>query len=79
MKEGIKLSAEEFLTNFKRIIETDEDLTLDTKLEDLNDWDSFSLTDFLAFCDEHTSRRIETDELKDAKTVNDLYKVIMSH
>ena len=73
------MSTEEFLTNIKQILETDEDLTLETKLEDLKDWDSFSLTDFLALCDEHTSRRIETDELKDAKTVNDLYKIISSH
>lgn len=73
------MSTEEFLKNFKRIVGADEDLTLETKLEDLKDWDSFSLTDFLAFCDEHTNRRIETDELKDAKTVNDLYKVITSN
>ena len=73
------MSSEEFLTKFKNILDTDEKLTLETKLEDLQDWDSFTLTDFLAFCDEHTSRRIETDELKDAKTINDLYKVITSN
>ena len=73
------MSSEEFLTKFKSILDTDEELTLETKLEDLQDWDSFTLTDFLAFCDEHTSRRIETDELKDAKTINDLYKVITSN
>ena len=73
------MSTEEFLTNIKQILETDEDLTLETKLEDLKDWDSFSLTDFLAFCDEYTKQPIDPEELKDAKTVNDLYKIVASH
>ena len=45
MKIGCTLSSEEFLKNLK-IMDTEEELTLETKLEDLTDWDSFSLTAF---------------------------------
>ena len=73
------MSSEEFLKNLKNIMDTEEELTLETKLEDLTDWDSFSLTAFLSFCDEHTKRPIEPEELKDAKTVKELYEIITSN
>ena len=70
---GVKnflMKAEEFIKKLTDIMDTDAQLTLETKLSDVEEWDSLSMVSFFSFCN------ALPDAIKNAVTVNDLYKII---
>ena len=69
------MQVEEFIKNLTEIIDTEEKLTLETKLSDLEDWDSLSLVGFLSFCNSKLKLSATPDEVKAAQTVADLFKI----
>ena len=70
------MKVDEFLTTLKDMMDTETDLTLETKLSDVEEWDSLSLVTFLSYCNAKLNRPVEPEELKSAQTVNDLYKLL---
>lgn len=70
------MKVEDFLKTLKEMMDTDADLTLDTKLSEVEEWDSLSLVTFLSFCNARLNRPVEPEEIKSAKTVSDLYEFI---
>ena len=69
------MQAEEFIKKLTEIIDTEEKLTLETKLTDIEDWDSLSLVGFLSFCNSKLKLSVTPDEVKVAQTVADLFKI----
>lgn len=49
-----------------------EDLTPETKLSDLDEWDSIALISFLAMIDDEFDRIIKGSIVKEQKTIADL-------
>ena len=70
------MKVDEFLTTLKDMMDTETDLTLETKLSEVEEWDSLSLVTFLSYCNAKLNRPVEPEELKSAQTVNDLYKLL---
>jgi len=70
------VKVEDFLKTLKEMMDTDADLTLETKLSEVEEWDSLSLVTFLSFCNARLNRPVEPEEIKSAKTVSDLYEFI---
>ena len=70
------MKVDEFLTTLKDMMDTEADLTLETKLSEVEEWDSLSLVTFLSYCNAKLNRPVEPEELKSAQTVNDLYKLL---
>ena len=70
------MKAEEFLKNLKELIDTEKDFDLETKLKDIEDWDSLSFVAFLSFCNSKLKLSITPEELKLAETVGDLFKIV---
>ena len=76
---GVKnflMKAEEFIKKLTDIMDTDAQLTLETKLSDVEEWDSLSMVSFFSFCNARSKSPILPDAIKNAVTVNDLYKII---
>ena len=69
------MNAENFIKSLKEIMDTDADFDLQTKLKDIEDWDSLSLVAFLSFCNSKLKLSVTPDELKVAQTVADLFKI----
>ena len=69
------MQAENFIKSLTEIIDTEEKLTLETKLSDLEDWDSLSLVGFLSFCNSKLKLPVTPEEVKAAQTVADLFKI----
>ena len=69
------MNAETFLKNLVELIDTEEKLTLETKLADVEDWDSLSLVSFLSFCNSKLKLSLTPEEVKAAKTVSDLFNL----
>ncbi|MBR5914497.1 MAG: acyl carrier protein [Selenomonadaceae bacterium] len=70
------MKQEDFLKTLKDMMDTEVELTLETKLSDVEEWDSLSLVTFLSYCNARLNRPVSPEEIKDAQTVNDLYKFL---
>lgn len=70
------MSAEEFIKNLTDIMDTETELTLETELSEVEEWDSLSLVSFLSFCNARLKRPILPEEIKSAQTVKDLFEIV---
>ena len=70
------MSEEKFIKQLTDIMDTEAELTLETKLADVEEWDSLSLVSFLSFCNARLKRPILPEEIKQAQTVKDLYEIV---
>lgn len=64
----------EFLKNMQEILQIDEELSLDTQLNKLEEWDSLSKITTLAFLDREFSITMLVSEIEDFKTIEDIAK-----
>lgn len=66
------MKKEEFLLKFADVLQTDEDLTFDTNLEDLEYWDSLSIMGTIAFLDKEFGVKTVFNDIKKLKTIKDI-------
>ena len=72
------MNAQEFLqTMAEDIIETDQELTMDTALSDIEEWDSLALASFIAMANTN-GKSLNQETIKNAVTVCDLYELVKS-
>lgn len=69
------MKQEQFLEKLMDIMDCESELTLDTKLNDIEEWDSLSYISFLAFT-KTIGKNIDVASVKAAETVNDLYELV---
>lgn len=70
------MEVKEFIKQLTDIMDTEAELTLETNLSDVEEWDSLSLVSFLSFCNARLKRPILPEEIKKAQTVKDLYAIV---
>ena len=77
MKEVIIVTEKEFLTNMKEsILDTEIEISMDTPLKDVDEWDSLSVVDFIAMANVALGKSIGRDSVIKAESFTDLYKLI---
>ena len=69
------MTKEEFIKKIIDIMDTDAEINLSTRLDELEDWDSLSMVSFYSFCDSKLNRRLLPEQIKAASTVEDLFKL----
>lgn len=70
------MNVQEFLqTMAEDIIETDQELTMDTALSDIEEWDSLALVSFIAMANTN-GKSLNQETIKNAVTVRDLYEFV---
>jgi acyl carrier protein len=69
-----------FLRNFSEIFDDEPSITitLNTNFRDIEGWNSLIALSFMAMVDDQYKIKISGQEIKDSKTVGDLYKVALS-
>lgn len=65
-----------FIEKMVDLMDTEDELTMDTKLMDLEEWDSLSFVSFIAFASAQAGKKLTPDMVRSAKTVSDLYHLI---
>ena len=70
------MNEQEFIEKMIDVMDTEEELQMDSVLEEIEEWDSLSYVSFLALCSKVAKTRVEPDEVRDAKTMRDLYQLI---
>ena len=66
------MTRNEFITIFKDIIQSDADITLETQLADIEDWDSMAIMALIAYFDVNRGVTATFDQLRHAQTVGDI-------
>ena len=64
-----------FIEMLEDLMDTADDLDMDTRLEDVEEWDSLSHIAFMAFCSTRGHSDIKPADIKAARTVGDLYNM----
>ena len=70
------MDEQKFLTDLIELLDTEDEISLDTNLEDIEEWDSLSYVSFVAVALSKYKVSVAKDDIKNAKTVNDLYKAV---
>lgn len=66
-----------FLKDLTDLMDTEEELSLDTVLADVEEWDSLSHVSFMSYVVRYASNtNITPMEIRNAKTVRDLYAFV---
>ena len=68
------MTNEEFLTEMQDVLQTEEDLSMDTVLEDLDEWDSLSVMATMAFLEKSFNVKTTMKDYKEMKTIGDIAK-----
>lgn len=71
------VSKEQFLCDLENMLKTDERLSMDTDLMDIENWDSFSMMAFIAMAKEKYGVEFEPFAIAGAVLVEDLYTVVI--
>lgn len=70
------IAQEQFINDLKELLETKADITLDTDLLDIDEWDSFSSVAFLEMIKSKYGVAAEPFSVAEAVLVEDLYKIV---
>ena len=70
------MTKEEFLAVMDEILDTEEPLTMETVLDDLDEWDSLSYVMFQAQMLERLQKKMDPNAVKSAQTLSDLYNLL---
>ncbi|MBR3622978.1 MAG: hypothetical protein IKN43_06480 [Selenomonadaceae bacterium] len=70
------MNEHDFIEQLVNLMDTEEDISMDSSLENIEEWDSLSYVSFLAMCTKHLGRRVEPQKVREAKTVRDLYEIV---
>ena len=70
---------EKFIELFANAIEVDiNDVKLGQELESYKTWDSLGVVTFIAMVNQEYNKQITADDIRNAKTVQDLYNLLGS-
>ena len=58
------------------ILDCEQEITMETVLADLEEWDSLSLVSFMAMANAAYGKKVILTDVKMAKTVKDLYELV---
>ena len=66
------MSKEEFLVKMQDVLQTDAELTMDTVLSELDEWDSLSLLATMAFLDKNFGVKVPISVIKTFASMGDI-------
>lgn len=72
------IEMEDFINNFAEQFDETErnEFSKDTRFKDLDEWDSMIALSIIAMMDEEYEITINGDDIKNANTIEDLYKLV---
>lgn len=68
------MNRDEFLKEFKKAIQTEEDVTFESSLLNLEEWDSLGMMATIAFLDNSFNLKYTIADMQNMDTVEDLLK-----
>lgn len=72
MERKKNMTNEEFLVEMQDVLQTEEELSFDTVLDDLDEWDSLSVMATMAFLEKNFGIKTVMKDYKEMKTIGDI-------
>lgn len=72
LTKGSEMNSEQFLTEMQDVLQTEDELTLDTQLDSLDEWDSLSVMATMAFLEKNFGVQTSMGDYKKMKTIGDI-------
>ena len=66
------MNKEQFLEEMVEVLQTEDEITMDTVLEDLEEWDSLSIMSTMAFLDKNFGVKTTMKDYPNMKTIEDI-------
>lgn len=66
----------QFIEKLVGVLDTEQELNADVILADLEEWESLSMVAFMAMANVAYGKKVSPDDVKNAKTVADLYNLV---
>lgn len=66
------MNKEEFLVQMQDVLQTETELTMETVLDELDEWDSLSMMATMAFLDKNFGIKLKIAEIKTLGTLGDI-------
>ena len=66
------MTRDEFITQLQDVLQTESVLTMETVLEDLDEWDSLSMMATMVFLDEDCGVKMKMADIKKFRTVREI-------
>ncbi len=66
------MTTEEFVVQMEDVLQTETNLTLETVLNDLDEWDSLSMMATMSFLDKNFGVKLKISDVKAFKTIGDI-------
>lgn len=76
MEQFEDLTMEQFLEKMADILDCEQEVTMETVLADLEEWDSLSLVSFMAMANAAYGKKVSPADVRMAKTIADLYDLV---
>ena len=70
------MNEEIFIEKMMDILDAEEEITMDTQLDDIEEWDSLSVVSYVAMANTACGKKIESKTVREAETVRDLYELL---
>lgn len=70
------ITQENFLEKMVDLLDTEEEITMETVLEGIEEWDSLSFVSFLAMASAVVKKKIEPAKVRSAIKMQDLYVLL---
>ena len=71
------MNEKDFIAKMKAILDNDA-VTMDSVLEDVEEWDSLSIVSFVAMANASCGKRVAPAVIRYCKTIRDLYTLLVS-
>lgn len=69
------MNEKDFMLKMKEILDN-EDVTVDSVLADIEEWDSLSIITFAAFANSTLGKRVAPAEIRGCATIRDLFALV---
>lgn len=67
---------ENFIEQMQDILDCDQQITMESALADIEEWDSLSYVSFIAMANASYGKKVDAKIVKEAETIGDLYNLV---
>ena len=76
MKGEFIMTKEIFLERMADILDVEDEITLDTNLSELEEWDSLSIVSYVAMANADCGKKVDIKKVREAVTIQNLYDLL---
>lgn len=71
------MTKEQFLVKMQEeVLDTDQEITMESTLEELDEWDSLAFVSYIAMANTAAGKKVDRTAVQAAVTVGDLYALL---